>query len=1206
MAIGVGREITSQPGLNGTREDRRARRIAQLYASDPQFRAANPRPMVIDAARRPGLRLAEILHTLVEGYADRPALGQRAREFVIDPATGRTTHRPLPFFETISYRDLWTRVRAVAAAWRHDETAPVGTGDVVASVGFASPDYLTVDLVCAHLGLVSVPLQHNASVSVLKPIIREVEPRVLAAGAAYLDLAVESALESESFRHLVVFDYQPQIDAHRENLDRARRRLHDAGAPVVVSTLDEVIERGGALAPEPIYTGGTAERLAMILYTSGSTGTPKGAMFTERMLAGLWSMPIASGSETPVFNVNFMPLNHLAGRLPLAASFLAGGTSYFVAESDLSTLFDDWALVRPTEMVLVPRVVEMLFARYRSAVDRRVSVGADDDVAAAEGAAELREQVLGGRVLGGLVSTAPLAAEMAEFLDTCLGAHVVDAYGLTEVAPVTRDGIIARPPVIEYKLIDVPELGYFTTDKPYPRGELLVKSENATPGYFKRPEVTAEVFDEHGYYRTGDVMAEIAPDHLVYVDRRKNVLKLAQGEFVAAANLEAVFGAAPLVRQIFVYGNSARSYLLAVIVPTAEALSQYGGDTGGQERSDPGYDTGTLKAALRESLQQTAKTAELQSYEVPVDFLIETEPFSAANGLLSGVGKNLRPKLKDAYGEPLEQLYAELAAAQVDELRALRQAATSQPVLANVIGAARSVLGSAGADVDPEAHFTDLGGDSLSALTFSNLLAELLGVEVSVGVIVSPTSSLGQIADHIEADRRSGSTRPTFASVHGQGATTVYAGDLTLDKFIDAKTLAEAKTLPRISGEPHTVLLTGANGYLGRFLALEWLQRLSDTGGKLICIVRGGDAGEAWARLDAAIGHGELRRRFGGLAVDRLEVLPGDIGQPNLGLSEQTWERLAGNVDLIVHPAALVNHVLPYDQLFGPNVVGTAEIIRLAITARIKPVTYLSTIAVGMQVAPGEFVEDGDIRTVSPVRAIDDSYANGYGNSKWAGEVLLRGAFDLCGLPVAVFRSDFILAHSRYTGQVNVPDGFTRLLLSLLATGIAPRSFYETDAEGNRPRAHYSGLPGDFVAEAVTTLGGQATSGYRSFDVANPHDDGVSLDTFVDWLIEAGQNIARIDDYRDWLARFETALRALPEKQRQHSVLPLLSAYATPQPALRGAPAPTEVFHAAVRAARVGPEKDIPHISATLINKYVTDLRYLGLLDAVGEPLGAE
>lgn len=414
--------------------------------------------------------------------------------------------------------------------------------------------------------------------------------------------------------------------------------------------------------------------------------------------------------------------------------------------------------------------------------------------------------------------------------------------------------------------------------------------------------------------------------------------------------------------------------------------------------------------------------------------------------------------------------------------------------------------------------------------------------------------------------------------------------------------MAAAPNLPRATGTPHTVLLTGANGYLGRFLALEWLERLAETGGKLVSIVRATDTAAAVKRLEAVFDSGDpqLLERFRTLAAEHLEVIVGDIGEPNLGLDQATWQRLAQSVDLIVHPAALVNHVLPYDQLFGPNVVGTAELIRLAITTRIKPVTYLSTVAVAMTVDPGEFAEDGDIRAVSAVRPIDDSYANGYANSKWAGEVLLREAHDLCGLPVAVFRSDMILAHSRYAGQLNVPDAFTRLMFSLLTTGIAPTTFYRTDEHGNRAVAHYDGLPADFVAEAVTTLGEQMAaeeSGeYRSYDVMNPHDDGVSLDVFVDWLIAAGHDIRRIEDYDEWLGRFTTALRALPDKQRQHSVLPLLDAYREPATPLRGAPAPTDVFRHAVRTAKIGADEDIPHLSAGLIDKYVADLRLLGLV----------
>jgi fatty acid CoA ligase FadD9 len=670
------------------------------------------------------------------------------------------------------------------------------------------------------------------------------------------------------------------------------------------------------------------------------------------------------------------------------------------------------------------------------------------------------------------------------------------------------------------------------------------------------------------------------------------VLKLAQGEFVAVARLEAVFSSAALVRQIFVYGNSERPYLLAVVVPTVEAQERFAGDPDG------------LKAALSESLRRTAKLAELQSYEVPADFLVETTPFSEDNGLLSGVGKLLRPKLKEHYGERLEELYAELAATRTAELRALREGAGDRPVIDTLTRAAQALLGVPGAPPPPDTQFIELGGDSLSALTFSNLLQDIFDVEVPVAQIINPAFDLGQLAEYVEAERESDSKRPTFSTVHGRDATEVRAAELTLDKFIDADTLAAAPSLPRATGTPHTVLLTGANGYLGRFLTLEWLERLAETGGKLISIIRGTDTAAATKRLEAVFDSGDphLLRRFRDLAAEHLEVIVGDIGEPKLGVDQATWERLAQGVDLIVHPAALVNHVLPYDQLFGPNVVGTAELIRLAMTTRIKPITYMSTVAVALSVDPAKFAEDGDIRTISAIRPVDDSYANGYANSKWGGEVLLREAYDLCGLPVAVFRSDMILAHSHYAGQLNVPDAFTRLIFSLLVTGIAPSSFYQPDPGGTRAVAHYDGLPADFVAAAVTTLGTQTATAasdsgsYRSFDVMNPHDDGISLDVFVDWLIAAGHDIRRIDDHDEWFARFETALKSLPEKQRQHSVLPLLDVYRKPEAPLRGAPAPTEVFRGAVQAAGVGADKDIPHLSATLIDKYVLDLRLLGLV----------
>jgi fatty acid CoA ligase FadD9 len=165
-----------------------------------------------------------------------------------------------------------------------------------------------------------------------------------------------------------------------------------------------------------------------------------------------------------------------------------------------------------------------------------------------------------------------------------------------------------------------------------------------------------------------------------------------------------------------------------------------------------------------------------------------------------------------------------------------------------------------------------------------------------------------------------------------------------------------------------------------------------------------------------------------------------------------------------------------------------------------------------------------------------------------------------------------------------------------VATGIAPDSFYELDADGNRPRAHYDGLPVGFIAEAVATLGAQVVDGFATYHVMNPYDDDIGLDEYVDWLVDAGYPIQHIPGYDAWLYRFDTALRALPDKQRQASLLPLLHNYQRPEKPITGSIAPTERFRAAVQDAKIGPDKDIPHVTAPMIIKYITDLQLLGLL----------
>ncbi|MDB6427563.1 thioester reductase domain-containing protein [Curtobacterium sp. 20TX0008] len=1072
------------------------------------------------------------VEAVFDRYADRTAIRQRDGEVVTDT----------------SFQELRDRARALAAVLGES----VAPGDRIAVLGPPSADVVTLELACSVLGAVSVPLQTSPAVEQLRAIVDETTPVWLGVTAdqAATARAVTDAAATEV--HTVLLDTTGAAGGATgaEGTDGA----------AALPTLADLVARGRELPqPTPWRPAPDEDPLALLLYTSGSTGTPKGAMYTRSMVERLWHALPPDHPDAVTVGYAYLPLSHLTGRAALLATLGRGGTVALATSTDLSALFEDLRVYAPTELVLVPRIAEMVRQEGAREEQRRLAAGATDAAAVrAQVQDDLRTRAFGGRVGQAVCASAPLTPELRTYLEECLGVPLHDLYGSTEAGSILRDGVVQQPPVTEHKLVDVPELGYRTTDRPHPRGELLVKSTAVIPGYFRRPDVTAAVFDEDGFYRTGDVMAQTGPDTYEYLDRRNNVIKLSQGEFVAVSALEATFGGTPEVRQIALHGDSRHAFLVAVVVPV-----------------DPEATEGDLLAAL----QRTARAHGLAPYEAPRAIIVEPDPFTVDNGMLSDARKLLRPRVTARYGDRFAALYDAVAEQQSGTLVAtLREHVGDEPTVDTVVRAARDLLG---AEVSTEtasaARFSDLGGDSLSALTFSGVLEDVFETEVPVGVITDPTNDLAAVAAYVE--RSAADDRPTVARVHGADPTVLRASDLRVDDLLGAVPAPVARAPRPTSDGPRTVLLTGANGYLGRFTAMDWLERLAPVGGSLVCVVRGSDDAAARRRLDAAFAADPaFADRFAELSGS-LEVVAGDVSEHLLGLEEPRWEDLAARVDLVTHAAALVNHVLPYTALFGPNVVGTAEVVRLAIAAGSVPVTFVSSVAVAGGArpsatedvapdAPAALAERADIRSTIPEWTIADEYANGYGASKWASEVLLREAHEQHGVPVAVFRSDMVLAHPRWRGQVNLPDVFTRLVWSVLATGLAPVSFAQRTPDGRVQRSHYDGLPADFTAAAIDAIGASVVDGHRTFNVVNPHDDGVSLDTFVDWLVEDGYAIERVADHAEWVERFRSALEALPDEDRARSVLPLLHAFATPELPHAGSAIPADAFAAAVRSVR--------------------------------------
>jgi fatty acid CoA ligase FadD9 len=430
--------------LTNTRADRLRRRIQDLYATDSQFACARPDDEITAAASRPELRLSQVAQIVMEGYADRPALGQRAMEFVNDPGTRRTVGELLPRFDTITYRELWDRAGAAATAMVNK---PLRPGDRVCVLGYTSIDYTVTDLALIRLGAVSVPLHASAALAQLRRIVAHTRPSVIAASIDHLPKAVELALTAHTPTRLVVFDYHPDIDGQREVFDAGKSRLTDAHSIMIMESLAEVLARGRRLPVAPPAIPDEKDPLRLLITAGGAEGAT-GATYSEHVVANFWRR--SSGSvgpaATPSITLSSLPMSHAFGQHTLYGALGTGGTAYFAAKSDLSTLLEDLALTRPTDLNFVPRIWELLFAEFQRELNRRATEAANEAAPAAAIMSELREKLVGGRCISAMTSSAPISAGLKQWVESFLDVHLAESRGPTEEGPYrSTGGCVDRP-----------------------------------------------------------------------------------------------------------------------------------------------------------------------------------------------------------------------------------------------------------------------------------------------------------------------------------------------------------------------------------------------------------------------------------------------------------------------------------------------------------------------------------------------------------------------------------------------------------------------------------------------------------------------------------------------------------------------------------------------------------------------------------------
>ena len=238
------------------------------------------------------------------------------------------------------------------------------------------------------------------------------------------------------------------------------------------------------------------------------------------------------------------------------------------------------------------------------------------------------------------------------FLRVALGTDISQGYGLTETYAmatvqsfndITAGNCGRLGLCTEACLVSLPDMEYSVDDKPHPRGELLLRGSNVFREYFKNPEETAKVMTEDGWFRTGDVCAVDEMGRFIIIDRRKNVLKLAQGEYISPERLEGVYlSELGYFAQGYIHGDSLQTYLVAIFGVQPDTFAPFASKVLGRsidptdiEAIKSVVNDDKLRKAVLRDLERVAKKHKLAGYERIKNCSLMVDPFTIENNLLT-------------------------------------------------------------------------------------------------------------------------------------------------------------------------------------------------------------------------------------------------------------------------------------------------------------------------------------------------------------------------------------------------------------------------------------------------------------------------------------------------------------------------------------------------------------------------------------------
>uniref|UniRef100_A0A3B0N7I6 Long-chain acyl-coa synthetase, putative n=1 Tax=Theileria annulata TaxID=5874 RepID=A0A3B0N7I6_THEAN len=536
------------------------------------------------------------------------------------------------------------------------------------------PYWLLTDYACCGYGFVSVPIYETLGDDALFKIMKTTKMEVACIDSKKITNLEHLFSESKQLKTVIVFDQLTENDKKR--LEKLGLKYH---------LMDDLIEKYKDNYVDPPQTKRTD--ICTIIYTSGTSGTPKGAVYTNEGLIVLTERLFNVQNRCRIsFHsciLSFLPLSHVYQRfIEHLIGSLVGRIGYY--SGNIKTILDDLNKLSPNFLVAVPRVFTRILTRIRDQIDSKPWLVRKFISFFVEGKKRVFKKrphkpnhffydlvikkiksKFGGKFDIMVLGSASMTDDDVLDIQAYMGTPLTEGWGTTELGVSilqdfrdTKKGTIGGPLYgVEFKLRSIEELEYDARGSP-PRGELLVRARGIMLGYFADEDLTNEVLDDEGWYRTGDVVELLPNLGLKILDRARNFFKMSQGEYITPDKLENAYVNAKLVDQVFVHGEPTENHLVGIVVVSKENVELWAQVNGlGNKTVQELLNNEKLITRIRDDFEKIAKTQNFNSLERLKVFKLIDQPFSVEDGMLTPTFKSVRYKIKARYNAEIKKMY---------------------------------------------------------------------------------------------------------------------------------------------------------------------------------------------------------------------------------------------------------------------------------------------------------------------------------------------------------------------------------------------------------------------------------------------------------------------------------------------------------------------------------------------------------------------